>query len=233
MNIIKSIPSVLTSMNLLSGFLAILINDPLYSPLLIIAGGIFDLMDGAVARKLNATSAFGAELDSLADLISFGAAPAFLYYNHVLTHSDKIIAAISVSFLVVFAAIRLAKFNISSDQKYHFIGLPSPASGLFFTFMILESHTKSFFDFNNNIAIWIALPIIFGLLMVSPVKFFAMKKSENKYFKIMSVMTISIFLICGAIWIITGLPAIPAAFIIYILFSLIFYNILDNVKSRY
>lgn len=228
MNIIKSIPSVLTSMNLLSGFIAIVLNDPFWSPVFIMAGGLFDLMDGAVARKLNASSAFGAELDSLADLISFGAAPAFLYYNHVLTNSDKITAAISVSFLVVFAAIRLAKFNISSDQKYHFIGLPSPAAGLFFTFLILESHTKSFLNFNNNTAIWIALPIIFGLLMVSPIKFFALKKSDNKYFKIMSVLNIAVFLICSAIWLITGFPAIPAALILYILFSIIFYNFLDT-----
>jgi CDP-diacylglycerol---serine O-phosphatidyltransferase len=232
MNIVKSIPSVLTSINLLSGFLAIILNDPLYSPMLIIAGGLFDLMDGAVARKLNASSAFGAELDSLADLISFGAAPAFLYFNHVLINSDKIIAAISVSFIVVFAAIRLAKFNISNDQKYHFIGLPSPASGLFFTFMILESHTKSFFDYNNNEVIWLALPVLFGLLMVSPIKFFAMKKSENKYFKIMSVLTISVFLICCVIWLTTGLPVIPGAFILYILFSIIFYNILIKEKSQ-
>ncbi len=228
MNIIKSIPSVLTSMNLLSGFIAIVLNDPFWSPVFIMAGGLFDLMDGAVARKLNASSAFGAELDSLADLISFGAAPAFLYFNHVLTNSDKITAAISVSFLVVFAAIRLAKFNISSDQKYHFIGLPSPAAGLFFTFLILESHTKSFLNFNNNTAIWIALPIIFGLLMVSPIKFFALKKSDNKYFKIMSVLNIAVFLICSAIWLITGFPAIPAALILYILFSIIFYNFLDT-----
>lgn len=228
MNIIKSIPSVLTSMNLLSGFIAIVLNDPFWSPVFIMAGGLFDLMDGAVARKLNASSAFGAELDSLADLISFGAAPAFLYYNHVLTNSDKITAAISVSFLVVFAAIRLAKFNISSDQKYHFIGLPSPAAGLFFTFLILESHTKSFLNFNNNTTIWIALPIIFGLLMVSPIKFFALKKSDNKYFKIMSVLNIAVFLICSAIWLITGFPAIPAALILYILFSIIFYNFLDT-----
>lgn len=228
MNIIKSIPSVLTSMNLLSGFIAIVLNDPFWSPVFIMAGGLFDLMDGAVARKLNASSAFGAELDSLADLISFGAAPAFLYYNHVLTNSDKITAAISVSFLVVFAAIRLAKFNISSDQKYHFIGLPSPAAGLFFTFLILESHTKSFLNFNNNTTIWIALPIIFGLLMVSPIKFFALKKSDNKYFKIMFALTIAVFLICSAIWLITGFPAIPAALILYILFSIIFYNFLDT-----
>lgn len=228
MNIIKSIPSVLTSMNLLSGFIAIVLNDPFWSPVFIMAGGLFDLMDGAVARKLNASSAFGAELDSLADLISFGAAPAFLYYNHVLTNSDKITAAISVSFLVVFAAIRLAKFNISSDQKYHFIGLPSPAAGLFFTFLILESHTKSFLNFNNNTTIWIALPIIFGLLMVSPIKFFALKKSDNKYFKIMSVLNIAVFLICSATWLITGFPAIPAALILYILFSIIFYNFLDT-----
>ena len=181
MNISKYIPSVFTSANLACGFIAILVNDPYLSPLVILLGSFFDLFDGAIARKLNASSDFGAELDSLADLVSFGVAPAYLYFNHVLFSANKIIAATSVSFIVIFAALRLAKFNIDTQQKSNFIGVPSPASGLFFAMMVYESQAQKFFDYNNYVFLWISLPVIFGLLMVSPLKFYALKKSDQKF----------------------------------------------------
>jgi CDP-diacylglycerol--serine O-phosphatidyltransferase len=224
MKIIKYIPSFLTSMNLVSGFAAILINDPFLSPLVILLGAFFDLLDGAAARKLNATSDFGGELDSLADLVSFGVAPAYLYFNHVLQSSDKITASVSVSFIVVFAALRLAKFNIDTEQKTNFIGLPSPASGIFFAMMVFESHSMKLLDYNENIAIWLLLPVIAGLLMVAPFKFYALKRSDQKYNSILTVLIVAIFVLSGIIWIFTGYPSIPAAFVIYIFISLVYYK---------
>ncbi|MBK7093662.1 MAG: CDP-diacylglycerol--serine O-phosphatidyltransferase [Saprospiraceae bacterium] len=229
MNFTKYIPSFLTSMNLASGFAAILINDPYISPLVILLGAFFDLLDGAAARKLNATSDFGGELDSLADLVSFGVAPAYLYYNHVLQSSDKIMAAISVSFIVIFAAMRLAKFNIDTEQKSNFIGVPSPASGIFFAMMVFESNSQKLFNYHHNTLIWILLPIVFGLLMVSPFKFYALKKSEQKYNSAFKTIILTTFGVCGIIWLITGYPAIPFAFVLYILMSFFYYNYI--VKS--
>ncbi|MGE5356019.1 MAG: CDP-diacylglycerol--serine O-phosphatidyltransferase [Deltaproteobacteria bacterium] len=231
MNISKYIPSVFTSANLACGFIAILVNDPYLSPLVILLGSFFDLFDGAIARKLNASSDFGAELDSLADLVSFGVAPAYLYFNHVLFSANKIIAATSVSFIVIFAALRLAKFNIDTQQKSNFIGVPSPASGLFFAMMVYESQAQKFFDYDNYVFLWISLPVIFGLLMVSPLKFYALKKSDQKFNFTIKTSIIFIFAISGIIWLSTDFPSIPFAFILYILISIFYYNFLLKSKE--
>ncbi len=222
MNLKRHIPSTLTAMNLASGFTAILINDPLFSPLIILLGGFFDLLDGAVARKINASSEFGAELDSLADLISFGVAPAYLYYHHILQAQNQIAAIIVSTILVVFAGLRLAKFNIDTGQKSNFIGLPTPATGLFFAFLVYEQYSKSFLDFNQMQYIWLSLPVIFAFLMISPFHFLAMKKGENKRKKTLQIITAIIFIISIIMWLTTGMPFLPAAFIIYIFISLFF-----------
>ena len=225
MNLFKFVPNFLTSMNLFSGFIAILLNDPFYSPILIVAGGFFDLFDGAVARKVNASSELGKQLDSLADLVSFGVAPAFLYYHHIL-HGYSLLHIISVGFIVVFTALRLAKFNIDSNQTSNFLGLPSPASGLFFAFLIWESSSEKYLDFTENTIFWQILPIIISFLMVSNIKFYALKKSNFKYDQFIKYFIIIIFTVAGIIWILTGFPSIPIAFIIYILASMIYYKVI-------
>lgn len=231
MKLKKAIPSILTSMNLLAGFMAIIINDPFLSPLIILTGAFFDMMDGLAARKLNASSDFGAELDSLADLVSFGVAPAFLYFHHVLSGSNSIVSTISVSFIVIFAALRLAKFNIDSEQKSSFTGLPSPASGIFFSMLVYESHAQRLIDFNQYQYIWLILPVISGLLMVSPVKFIALKNTKDRYNSKAIMLLLAIFLLCGIIWIITALPMIPLAFTFYIIISLIYYTAIIREKN--
>ena len=222
MNLKKHIPSTLTAMNLASGFIAIIINDPFYSPLIILLGGFFDLLDGAVARKLNATSEFGAELDSLADLITFGAAPAYLYYHHILLNQNHVAGIIVTTLLVVFAGLRLAKFNIDTEQKSNFTGLPTPTTGLFFAFLVFEQYSKTIIDFNQTPYIWMALPVIFAFLMVSPLPFLAMKKGNDKRKKNLQTATGIIFILSVILWLITGMPFIPMAFIIYIFISLLF-----------
>ncbi len=222
MNLKKYIPSTLTAMNLASGFVAIIINDPFYSPLIILLGGFFDLLDGAVARKLDASSEFGAELDSLADLITFGVAPAYLYYHHVLQNQNHVAAIIVTTLLVVFAGLRLAKFNIDTEQKNSFIGLPTPSTGLFFAFLVYEQYAKTIIDYNQTPYIWMALPVIFALLMVSPLPFLAMKRDEDKRKKIIQMTAGIIFILSVILWVITGMPFIPLAFIIYIFISLLF-----------
>ena len=80
----KAVPSALTSMNLLCGFWAILINDPVISFYYVLVAIVFDFFDGLSARALKVQSMFGAELDSLADMVTFGVVPGFLFYHHVL-----------------------------------------------------------------------------------------------------------------------------------------------------
>lgn len=211
-------------MNLLAGFIAIIINDPFLSPLIILLGAFFDMLDGLAARKFNATSDFGAELDSLADLVSFGVAPAYLYFHHVLSGSNSIVAAASVGFIVVFSALRLAKFNIDTEQKTSFTGLPSPASGIFIAMLVFESQAQKLIDFGHFQALWLLVPVILGLLMVSPFRFFAFKSSDRKYSRQLSVLLLSIFLISGIAWVFTALPFIPLAFVLYVFISLIYFR---------
>lgn len=221
MKISKHVPSIFTATNLIFGFIAILINDPLYSPLLIVASSFFDVMDGAIARKFNATSLFGAELDSLADLVSFIIAPAFLYYNHVLVTAPKIQSIIVICILVVFGALRLAKFNIDTEQTKNFKGVPSPTTGVFFSFLVFETHANTILNYNENIIIWLVLPLIFAFLMVSPFHFISLKKSNSRKKKILLIVFTIMFFTSLILWAITKMPFVPLAIIIYIVSSIL------------
>lgn len=176
MKIKQNIPNAITLGNLALGFLAILLNDPLLSPMLILAAGVFDLLDGFLARWLNARSELGAQLDSLSDMISFGVAPAFLYYHHVSGNTYLDIALITL--VPLFAALRLAIFNISEHQKNVFIGLPSPAAGLFLAFFV---YGHSGMENNQSGPILLVLiPLFVALSMLIPIKMLSVKGFSKK-----------------------------------------------------
>ncbi|MEL6122691.1 MAG: CDP-diacylglycerol--serine O-phosphatidyltransferase [Bacteroidota bacterium] len=119
----RFIPNVLTICNAISGLLAIMLGYPVMGAYFIIAAMVLDLLDGLAARLLDGSTPLGKELDSMADLISFGIAPAYLFYQLSLD-----IDALLVSLLYVLSALfRLAKFNVGS-QSSTFTGLPSPAA---------------------------------------------------------------------------------------------------------
>lgn len=109
-------------------------------------GAIADFLDGAVARLLNAKSALGKQLDSLADMISFGVAPGMILYSFLENgQSGKLVLeAIPAFILPVAACFRLAKFNIDPRQTTTFIGLPTPACTLFVVGLLLIAHFNSF-----------------------------------------------------------------------------------------
>lgn len=222
MNINKYIPSAITAVNLASGFIAILLNDPFLSPMIILLGSLFDVFDGAVARKLNATSEFGAELDSLSDVVTFGVAPAFLYYHHVLSSSPEIISIVVTSILVIFGALRLAKFNIDTETKSNFKGMPIPSVGLFFAFLVYEKYANTIFNYDSNQYLWLALPVIFAFLMVSPFNFLANKKVNSKKIKLLQIIVAIIMILALILWIVTQMPFMPLALVIYIFISLLF-----------
>ncbi len=165
MNKLKSIiPSAITGANLLCG-VAVLFLDLKYGVILILLGGFLDLWDGLAARLLNAQSEFGAQLDSLADLITFCVAPAFLLY-YLLDEPFQYIC-----FLIpLTGAIRLAKFNISTDQSYYFKGLATPSSGFLFAGIYLAK--ENVMDFPLLIVL---LVILACLLNVSNIKMFSIK----------------------------------------------------------
>jgi CDP-diacylglycerol---serine O-phosphatidyltransferase len=129
--LIKALPNIATCGNLISGFLALLmVTQGNYNQavLLVALAAGFDLLDGAIARRCSTAGDFGCNLDSLADLVSFGVVPAFALYMSQLYTLDGIGIAVCLAFLVA-GAVRLARFPLVRDPD-HFLGLPIPPAGL-------------------------------------------------------------------------------------------------------
>ncbi|UPM56256.1 CDP-diacylglycerol--serine O-phosphatidyltransferase [Gottfriedia acidiceleris] len=156
--VVKSIPNLLTIGNLVCGVLSITLNMSgliMISSIFIFIAAIFDLLDGKVARKLKVNSEFGVELDSLADIVSFGVAPALLFHS---ISAPSILTSLAFILFPTMGALRLAKFSAKPTIGY-FKGLPIPAAGLPLAGM-------GMFFYSNA---WITL--ILAFLMVSPFRF--------------------------------------------------------------
>jgi len=129
--LLRALPNIATCGNLISGFLALLmVSQSNYNQavLLVALAAAFDLLDGAIARKCSTAGDFGCNLDSLADLVSFGLVPAFALYMSQLYTLDGVGVAACLAFLVC-GALRLARFPLVKDPDY-FLGLPIPPAGL-------------------------------------------------------------------------------------------------------
>ena len=174
------LPSLLTTANLFSGFLAVLLTSNrryAEAALAIFVAILLDILDGKVARLTNTTTQFGLEFDSLADVVSFCVAPAFLLYAWGFSHLGR--AAWFASFLfVICGALRLARFNVHSaltDRRY-FVGLPTPAAaGLAAATVLLFSE--------EEMSRWELLAIsaatyVVALLMVSTFRYWSFKEVD-------------------------------------------------------
>ncbi|MFP3728989.1 CDP-diacylglycerol--serine O-phosphatidyltransferase [Priestia filamentosa] len=129
--IIRNIPNIFTLSNLFCGFLSIVFSadgDLKNAAILIIIGMMLDSMDGRLARMLNVQSEIGKELDSLADIVTFGVAPSILVY-YTSFDSYGLIGLIVAGLFPLFGAYRLARFNVDKDSSHHFIGVPITAAG--------------------------------------------------------------------------------------------------------
>jgi CDP-diacylglycerol---serine O-phosphatidyltransferase len=214
---IRAIPSILTLGNLLLGFVAIALGDPYIGMILICCGALLDISDGMVARALHATSAFGKQVDSLADLVTFGVAPAFLIFQYLFIH--PLWLSLSVASLIpLAAAIRLAKFNTDETQKTSFKGLPTPAAGLFLA-------PLPYLEFSGQIDLFfrpaaLVLFVAIALLMVLPIPMFSFKAIQKKGID----RVFPIILLVGAVVLIIWLHwlALPLIVVFYILLSLIY-----------
>ena len=181
MKIVKHIPNTITSMNLFCGVLGVIftlqgrLDTAFY---LMLAGAVCDFCDGFAARLLNAYSDMGKELDSLADLITFGFLPSIMLYKCMDLYHPGAWYCYLPLILVVFSALRLAKFNIDERQTENFIGLATPACA-----MICGSFaTISHLDINNIVgafteSTWMipAGAAILSVLLVSEIPMFSMK----------------------------------------------------------
>ena len=196
----KHFPNFITSLNLTSGFIAIIFaanGHLLTASWLILSAMIFDFLDGFSARLLKVYSALGKELDSLADIVSFGVAPGLIIYhllyssislNSTLTvNSDFLKSAILMliaAIMPVCGAIRLAIFNLDSTQTTSFKGLPIPANALAVISIVIAgnySQSELFSSFTGSPFLLILLTIILSLLMVSRIPLFSLKVTNLKF----------------------------------------------------
>jgi len=196
----KHIPNFITSLNLASGFIAIIFaanGDLITASWFILAAMIFDFLDGLSARLLKAYSDIGKELDSLADIVSFGVAPALIIYQ-LLNNSLSLFAPVIVnsngfwaSLILLFPAImpicgalRLAKFNIDTTQTKSFKGLPIPANALAVISVIIAGHyseSQLINSFTASPLLLMLFTIILSLLMVSRIPLLSLKISNFKF----------------------------------------------------
>lgn len=218
-----TIPNLLTLGNLLCGCFGIFFvfeGDLKMASYLTGLALLLDFGDGFLARLLNSASPIGKELDSLADMVTFGALPAFVVFSLVRNASGEFPEYLPyLAFVIaVFSALRLAKFNIDTRQSESFIGLPTPANGMIvaaFPFILDNSNL----DFLANPWVLVAYAFVISFLLIAEIPLFALKfknftwqDNRIKYiFLVLSLVLLVLFMI----------PAIPLIIILYFLLSLL------------
>ena len=181
------LPSIITTFALFAGFYSIVASingDFTLAAISIMVAMLWDTLDGRVARLTNTQSAFGAEYDSLSDLVSFGVAPALLVYEWSLSDLGRF-GWLAAFIYLACAALRLARFNtqVGATDKRYFQGLPSPASaGVIASMIWLKFWNFEYFDFgvvSLSYYIGVTITILCGLLMVSNVRYFSFKEFDS------------------------------------------------------
>lgn len=212
MNIKKHIPNTITCCNLVSGCIATSYafgGSPKMALLWIVIGAVFDFFDGMSARLLHVSSPIGKELDSLADDVTFGVAPATIVFSELsVLEYPSFLQPLSgyipyLAFIIAaFSALRLAKFNLDERQTTSFIGMPTPANALFWGSLIvfnpfwLEGYSWS-------VLVILALVCITSLLLVCELPMFALKfkqwsfkGNEIKYiFAFIAILSMALFML--------------------------------------
>lgn len=181
----KHIPNAITCGNLFSGCIAVTMafrGEFELALLFIVLGAVFDFFDGLVARLLGVSSPMGVEMDSLADDVTFGFAPAsvvFVYMQGLDYPSYLIPVAEYIPYLAfliaVFSALRLAKFNIDKRQTSSFIGLPTPANALFWVSLVAGCGPWIKENVNAAWLLFVGLIFLFSYLLVAEIPMFSLK----------------------------------------------------------
>ena len=226
--IVRNIPNTITCCNLFSGCIAAYMafqGNYKLSLTFIVIGAVFDFFDGMTARLLHVSSPIGKELDSLADDITFGLAPAAIAFSlfKEVHYPDFLMPLAEImpytAFLIaVFSGLRLAKFNIDSRQTSSFIGMPTPANALFWASLSEGGHAFVVSDSFNAIYLFI-LVVVMSLLLVAELPMFSLKFRDlswghNKISYIFLIVSIPLLVIFQ-------LSGIAAVIVWYILLSLI------------
>lgn len=224
----KHIPNILTSMHAFSGCIACVMafnGNYLWVVIWVIIASVFDFSDGFAARMLKALSPIGKDLDSLADMVSFGVAPALVVFRllsdspQMYTFDCPIAEYIPyISFLlVIFSALRLAKFNNDERQSTSFIGLPTPANALFWISLCYGISMRDESIQALSFYPVIVLVVIFSLLLTAEIPMFSLKiKSLKLKGNELRYLLILFMIIAISFW---GLLGIAAGIVLYIVLS--------------
>jgi len=206
-----TVPNSFTALSLLLGVASIIttqLGDLELAAWIIVWCGLLDVMDGASARLLNATSSFGAEFDSMADLVSFGVAPAVLIFNAGL-HMGGIeydsaqfwILLIAISVFVLAGAMRLARFNLASDKPSNgwFAGIPITAAGggMLSSVVLVLIHQQ---ELAESLPLHLYLPVLMfalALLMISRLRFPKATRRKSNFINVFQVISIAGIYYCG------------------------------------
>lgn len=247
MNVRQQIPNAITSMNLFSGMISITMTmegNYVYAALFIFIAAVLDFLDGNFARWLKAYSELGKQLDSLADVVSFGVAPGLIIYKMVSTGcagSCNVLEQMHITpyfamLIPICSALRLAKFNIDVRQEVNFIGLPTPANALFFASipLVLYLQPKMFsliqldfmVDFFSNTRVLTILAVTFSYLLISDFKIFSMKFKHLKW--VGNELRYVLLVLSIILFILFFLSAIPIIIVAYLLLSIFFQNYITD-----
>ncbi|NOZ84377.1 MAG: CDP-diacylglycerol--serine O-phosphatidyltransferase [Epsilonproteobacteria bacterium] len=162
-------PNLFTAANLMAGFYSIIFSfrGRFFEAAIAVAlAVVFDNLDGKIARLISATSRFGFEYDSLSDLVSFGVAPAILFYGYFYSFQGDLGIVISAIYLLA-GSLRLAKFNVTS-QNDRFFGLPIPGGALVVVSMILLSNDFSLLQYK---VVALVMMFVTSYLMISNIRY--------------------------------------------------------------
>ncbi|MEG1563463.1 MAG: CDP-alcohol phosphatidyltransferase family protein [Bacteroides sp.] len=227
--ITRHVPNTVTCLNLFSGCVACVMAfeaNYLLAVTFIILSAVFDFFDGMLARLLHAPSAIGKELDSLADDVSFGVAPALIVFSFLkepgLAYPGFLLGVKEyvpyLAFLIaVFSGLRLAKFNVDERQTSSFIGLPVPANALFWGALIGGGH--DFLLMHFNVVCLLVLVCLFSWLLVAEMPMFSLK-FKNLSWKDNRISFVFL-LVCAPLLVFLGVSGFAAVIVWYIILSLI------------
>lgn len=225
---IKHIPNLITCLNLFTGCIASVFafnGDLETAAYLILLAAAFDFMDGLAARALKAYSEIGKQLDSLADMVSFGFIPGLFVYKMLQMNLVENGLPLYLSYLgfiiTVFSGLRLAKFNIDTRQSENFIGLATPANTLFFISLpFINGASIEMLSILTNPIVLIFLSFGMSFLLVSEIPLFSFKFKSTSISK--NIHRYLLLLISLILIIFFKFAAIPMIIVIYILLSIIF-----------
>jgi len=226
---------MITSLNLLSGIIAIMLcfqGNLMAAALMMGLGAFFDFFDGLAARLLHVSSEMGKQMDSLADMVSFGVVPGFIMF-HLMSNSPNLpvleISSINISpyfalIIPVLSAFRLAKFNIDTRQTDSFIGLPTPANSLFIGSLpfITQGVWSLHLPWLHNYYFLLVLSIVLSVLLVAELPLFSLK--FKKFTWKTNELRISFLIISLLLLLLLHITAFPVIISLYIVLSLLFRN---------